>query len=109
MDDFSNETILNYIFQEFDKYVKGEKGESYTKKSIKQHGQHTILKEILKSEEKYLACLRTILRQKTDLDPELNGEKFIRKDDFEIIFFKAQELHDLHKEFHDSLKKQVLS
>ena len=109
-DNFTNEKILNYIFHEFNKFIDNE-DESYPKKSVKQKQQERhrrILREILKSEDKYLACLRTILRLKTDLDPDLNGEKFIKKDDFDIIFFKAQELHDLHNVFHDSLKQQVV-
>lgn len=108
LEDFSNENILNYIFQEFNKFISSQ-DVCDSKERASQYGHRRVLREILKSEEKYLACLRTILRLKTDLDPGLNGEKFIKKDDFEIIFFKAQELHDLHKEFHDRLKQQVVS
>ena len=110
--DFLNEKILDYIFHEFNQYIaainEGE-DECDSRQSQKPTRHQKILKEILKSEEKYLACLRTILRLKTDLGPGLNGEKLIRKDEFDVIFFKTQELHDLHKEFHDSLKQQVFS
>ena len=110
-DDFLNEKILDYIFHEFNKYIADINGEDECDSSQSQvpSRHQKILKEILKSEEYYLACLRTILRLKTDLGPGLNGEKLIRKDEFDVIFFKTQELHDLHKEFHDSLKQQVFS
>ena len=111
-DDFLNEEILDYIFHEFNQYIaainEGE-DECDSRQSQKPSRHQKILKEILKSEEKYLACLKTILRLKTDLGPGLTGEKLIRKDEFEVIFFKTQELHDVHKEFHDSLKQQVFS
>ena len=112
--DFLKEKILDFIFifHEFNQYIaainEGE-DECDSRQSQKPTRHQKILKEILKSEEKYLACLKTILRLKTDLGPGLNGEKLIRKDEFDVIFFKTQELHDLHKEFHDSLKQQVFS
>lgn len=106
-----NEKILDYIFREFNKYNADFNGEDEcdSRQSQKPSRHKKILKEILRSEEYYLACLRTILRLKTDLSPGLNEEKLIRKDEFDVIFFKTQELHDLHKEFHDSLKQQVFS
>ena len=52
-DDFSNEKILNYIFQEFNKFIKGE-DVCDSRKSVNQHGHHRVLKEILKSEENLL-------------------------------------------------------
>ena len=110
--DFLNEKILDYIFHEFNQYIAAinEGEDECDSRQIRKPSRHQkILKEILKSEEKYLACLKTILRLKIDLGPGLNGEKLIRKDDFDVIFFKTQELHDLHKEFHDSLKQQVFS
>ena len=110
--DFLNEKILDYIFHEFNQYIAAinEGEDECDSRQIRKPSRHQkILKEILKSEEKYLACLKTILRLKTDLGPGLNGEKLIRKDEFDVIFFKTQELHDLHKEFHDSLKQQVFS
>ena len=109
--DFLNEKILDYIFHEFNQYIAAINGEDEcdSRQNQKPSRHQKILKEILKSEEKYLACLKTILRLKIDLGPGLNGEKLIRKDDFDVIFFKTQELHDLHKEFHDSLKQQVFS
>ena len=107
-DDFLNEEILDYIFHEFNKYINGE-DECDSRQSQKPPRHKKVLTEILKSEEYFLACLRTILRLKNDLGPGLNGEKLIRKDEFDVIFFKTQELHDLHKEFHDSLKQQVFS
>ena len=110
-DDFVDEKILDFIFYHFNQYIAAINGEDEcdSKQSQKPSRHKKILREILKSEERYLACLKTILQLKTDLGPGLNEEKLIRKDDFDIIFFKTQELHDLHKEFHDSLKQQVFS
>ena len=110
MEEITND-FLDYVFYEFNQYIAAINGEDECdSRQIQKPSRHQkILKEILKSEEKYLACLRTILRLKTDLGPGLNGEKLIRKDEFDVIFFKTQELHDLHKEFHDSLKQQVFS
>ena len=110
MEEITND-FLDYVFYEFNQYIAAINGEDECdSRQIQKPSRHKkILKEILKSEEKYLACLRTILRLKTDLGPGLNGEKLIRKDEFDVIFFKTQELHDLHKEFHDSLKQQVFS
>ena len=110
-DDFLNEKILDFIFYHFNQYIAATNGEDEcdSRQNQKSSRHKKILKEILKSEERYLACLKTILQLKTDLRPGLTGEKLIRKDEFDVIFFKTQELHDLHKEFHDSLKQQVFS
>ena len=67
-----------------------------------------ILTSILESEAIYLEALSVMLQYMKAMKVTLSTDQpFIPKEDFEVIFYKVPELHDLHLAFHDSLKKLV--
>ncbi len=67
-----------------------------------------ILTSILESEAVYLEALSVLLQYMKAMKVTLNTpQPIIPKDDFEIIFAKVPELHELHLTFHENLKKQV--
>merc|ERR1712077_80909 len=67
-----------------------------------------ILTSILESEALYLEALSVMLQYMKAMKVTLSTDQpFIPKEDFEVIFYKVPELHELHLTFHDSLKKLV--
>ena len=63
---------------------------------------------ILESEAIYLEALSVMLQYMKAMKVTLSTDQpFIPKEDFEVIFFKVPELHDLHLAFHEALKKLV--
>ena len=67
-----------------------------------------VLQSILDSEAIYLEALSVMLQYMKAMKVTLSTDQpFIPKEDFEVIFYKVPELHELHLTFHDSLKKLV--
>ena len=67
-----------------------------------------IVTSILESEAIYLEALSVMLQYMKAMKVTLSTDQpFIPKEDFEVIFHKVPELHDLHLAFHESLKKLV--
>ncbi len=67
-----------------------------------------ILNSIVESEAVYLEGLSVMLQYMKAMKVTLStANPVIPKDDFEAIFYRVPELHDLHLTFHESLKKQV--
>lgn len=67
-----------------------------------------ILASILDSEAIYLEALSVMLQYMKAMKVTLSTDQpFIPKEDFEIIFYKVPDLHELHLTFHGSLKKLV--
>lgn len=67
-----------------------------------------ILNSIVDSEAIYLEGLSVMLQYMKAMKVTLTtSQPVIPKEDFDIIFYKIPDLHELHFTFHDSLKKQV--
>ena len=67
-----------------------------------------ILNSIVESEAIYLEGLSVMLQYMKAMKVTLSTPNpVIPKDEFDIIFYKVPELHDLHFTFHESLKRQV--
>ena len=67
-----------------------------------------ILNSIVDSESIYLEGLSVMLQYMKAMKMTLaTAQPVIPKEEFDIIFFKIPELHDLHLTFHETLKKQV--
>ena len=67
-----------------------------------------VLQSILDSEAIYLEALSVMLQYMKAMKVTLSTDQpFIPKEDFEVIFYRVPELHELHLTFHDSLKKLV--
>ena len=67
-----------------------------------------ILNSIVESEAIYLEGLSVMLQYMKAMKVTLSTQQpVIPKEDFDVIFYKIPELHDLHFTFHDSLKRQV--
>ena len=69
----------------------------------------SILNSIVDSEAAYLECLSVVLQYMKAMKVTLTtSQPVIPRDEFDAIFYKIPELHDLHFTFHESLKKQVV-
>ena len=67
-----------------------------------------ILNSIVESEAIYLEGLSVMLQYMKAMKVTLATQQpVIPKEDFDVIFYKIPELHDLHFTFHESLKRQV--
>ena len=67
-----------------------------------------IVTSILESEAMYLEALGVMNQYMRAMKVTMSTDQpFIPKEDFEVIFHKVPELHDLHMAFHESLKKLV--
>ena len=67
-----------------------------------------VLQSILDSEAIYLEALSVMLQYMKAMKVTLSTDQpFIPKEEFEVIFYKVPELHELHLTFHESLKKLV--
>lgn len=67
-----------------------------------------ILTSILESEAIYLEALSVMLQYMKAMKVTLStNQPFIPIEDFEVIFYKVPDLHELHLTFHESLKKLV--
>ena len=67
-----------------------------------------ILNSIVESEAIYLEGLSVMLQYMKAMKVTLSTPNpVIPREDFEAIFYKVPELHDLHYTFHDNLKRQV--
>ena len=67
-----------------------------------------ILNSIVESEAIYLEGLSVMLQYMKAMKVTLTTpQPVIPKEDFEVIFYKIPELHDLHFTFHENLKRQV--
>ena len=68
----------------------------------------SILNSIVDSEAAYLECLSVVLQYMKAMKVTLTtSQPVIPREEFDAIFFKIPELHDLHFAFHESLRKQV--
>ena len=68
----------------------------------------SILNSIVDSEAAYLECLSVVLQYMKAMKVTLTtSQPVIPKEEFDVIFYKIPELHDLHFTFHESLKQQV--
>ena len=75
-------------------------------KSLSKTSEHEkVIQSILQSEDKYLKYLEAILRVKSELDPSKN--KILSKSDYDIIFFKTEELYKINVTFYSELKKAL--
>ena len=80
--------------------VAEEENRKYTYKCM--------LNNFLDSETVYLESLSVMLQYMKAMKVTLTTPSpVIPKEDFDIIFYKIPELHDLHFTFHESLKRQV--
>uniref|UniRef100_A0A0K2TVS8 Active breakpoint cluster regionrelated proteinlike [Megachile rotundata] n=1 Tax=Lepeophtheirus salmonis TaxID=72036 RepID=A0A0K2TVS8_LEPSM len=69
-----------------------------------------VLNSVLDSESVYLEGLSVLLQYMKAMKVTLNTPNpVIPKEDFDVIFYKIPELHDLHFTFYNSLKKRVES
>ena len=67
-----------------------------------------ILNSIVDSEAIYLEGLSVMLQYMKAMKVTLTtSQPVIPKEEFDVIFYKIPELHELHFTFHESLKKQV--
>ena len=67
-----------------------------------------ILTSILESEAIYLEALSVMLQYMKAMKVTLStNQPFIPIEDFEVIFYKVPDLHELHLTFYESLKKLV--
>ena len=67
----------------------------------------SILNSIVDSEAAYLECLSVVLQYMKAMKVTLTtSQPVIPREEFDVIFYKIPELHDLHFTFHESLKKQ---
>ena len=67
-----------------------------------------ILNSIVDSEAIYLEGLSVMVQYMNAMKVTMaTPNPVIPKEDFEVIFFKIPELHDLHYTFHENLKRQV--
>ena len=67
-----------------------------------------ILNSIVESEAIYLEGLSVMLQYMKAMKVTLTTpQPVIPKEEFEVIFYKIPDLHDLHFTFHETLKRQV--
>jgi breakpoint cluster region protein len=67
-----------------------------------------ILNSIVESEAIYLEGLSVMLQYMKAMKVTLSTpQPVIPKEDFDVIFYKIPDLHDLHFTFHENLKRQV--
>ena len=67
-----------------------------------------ILNSIVESEAIYLEGLSVMLQYMKAMKVTLTTQQpVIPKEEFEIIFYKIPDLHELHFTFHEALKRQV--
>ena len=69
----------------------------------------SILNSMVDSEAAYLECLSVMLQYMKAMKVTLTtSQPVIPREEFDVIFYKIPDLHDLHFTFHESLKKQVV-
>ncbi len=67
-----------------------------------------ILNSIVESEAIYLEGLSVVLQYMKAMKVTMStSQPVIPREDFDVIFYKIPELHELHYTFHESLKRQV--
>jgi hypothetical protein len=93
--------------------VLNEESESETSSSSSEADRILMYKSILNSivdnEAAYLECLSVMVQYMKAMKVTLTtSQPVIPKEEFDVIFYKIPELHDLHLTFHESLKKQVV-
>ena len=68
--------------------------------SIVKDGFTPTMENILKEEERYIVFLSELSKLRSKLDPHVPGQNnnTISEDDFNKIFLKTKELHDIHRQ-----------
>ena len=107
-DELDKEEDLSSSAEVFNEESESEASSSASSEADRVLMYKSILNSIVDSEAAYLECLSVVLQYMKAMKVTLTtSQPVIPREEFDAIFYKIPELHDLHFTFHESLKKQV--